>query len=145
MPDDKRLMRRALDRKLSEVQLEQPLQGWIKTIREAVGMTTCQLAQRMGITQPRVSEMECNENNLKISTLEKAARALNCRLVYAFVPNEPLEDMVQRQAKRKAHTILQKVNHHMKLEDQGIDTNELIEDTVQDLLTNNLSKIWSET
>ncbi|MDR1327281.1 MAG: mobile mystery protein A [Heliobacteriaceae bacterium] len=146
MPDDKKLMRRSLDKKfkgLSKLE-EKPLQGWIKTIREAIGMTTSQLAKRMRITQPRIAKIEDNESNLKISTLEKAAEALNCKLVYILIPNEPLEEMVQKQAKKKAMTLLKKVNQNMELESQGIDPQEQLEDAVQDLLNGTLSRIWDE-
>ncbi|MDR1169029.1 MAG: mobile mystery protein A [Heliobacteriaceae bacterium] len=146
MSDDKKLMRRSLDKKfkgLSKLE-EKPLQGWIKTIREAVGMTTSQLAKRMGITQPRIAKIEDNESNLKISTLEKAAEALNCKLVYMLIPNEPLEEMVQKRAKKKAMALLKKVNQNMELENQGIDTQEQLEDAAQDLLKGTLSRIWDE-
>jgi predicted DNA-binding mobile mystery protein A len=146
MLDDKKLMRRSLDKKFKKLSKfeEKPLQGWIKTIREAVGMTASQLAKRMGITQPRIAKIEDNESNLKISTLEKAAEALNCKLVYMLIPNESLEEIVQKQAKKKAMALLKKVNQNMGLENQGVDTKEQLEDAVQDLLNGQLSKIWSE-
>jgi hypothetical protein len=39
---------------------------------------------------------------IRLSSLVRAAQALNCTLVYAFAPNEPLEEMVYRQALHKA-------------------------------------------
>jgi hypothetical protein len=42
------------------------------------------------------------DGSIRLSTLRRVAAALNCELLYAFVPNEPLEDMVRRQARRKA-------------------------------------------
>jgi len=147
MADNRKLMRRSFDKRLKEFAKcleERPPQGWIKTIREALGMTSCQLAKRMGIAQPRVAKIETNENNLKLSTLEKAAKALNCRLVYALVPRESLEDTVKKQAEKKAMALLKKLNCSMELEDQGIDICEQLEDCVHDLLNGTLSRIWDE-
>jgi DNA-binding XRE family transcriptional regulator len=44
-----------------------PKQGWISAVRRALGMTAKQLAERVGLSQPRIAKMELNENNLKIS------------------------------------------------------------------------------
>ena len=38
-----------------------PSRGWIRAIREALGMTTGQLAKRLGVHQPRVIELERGE------------------------------------------------------------------------------------
>jgi len=66
-------------------------------------MTTGDLAQRLAVSQSRVSQLERAEvdGSIRLSLLRKVADALNCRLVYAFVPNESLERMVRDQARRK--------------------------------------------
>jgi predicted DNA-binding mobile mystery protein A len=83
-------------------------------------MTTGELGQRMGISQSRISQLERSEElgSIRLDTLERAARALNCRVRYVFVPNEPLEDMVQRQARLRAQAEVDVVTHTMALEDQ---------------------------
>lgn len=113
--------RRRLDQRLVGLDLGQrPPRGWIRAIREALGMTTGELGQRMGLTQSRVSQLERSEElgSIRLDTLERAARALNCQLRYVFVPNEPLEDMVQRQARLRAQAEVDVVTHTMALEDQ---------------------------
>jgi predicted DNA-binding mobile mystery protein A len=84
-------------------------------------MTTGELGQRMGLTQSRVSQLERSEElgSIRLDTLERAARALNCQVRYVFVPNEPLEDMVQHQARLRARAEVDVVTHTMALEDQG--------------------------
>lgn len=76
----------------------------MRTIRDALGMSTVELAMRMRVTRSRVSQIERAEvdGSIHVSTLVRAAEALNCRLVYFLVPNEPLEQMVWRQAFLKA-------------------------------------------
>ena len=61
-----------------------PKQGWISAVRRALGMTAKQLAERVGLSQPRIAKMELNENNLKISTMKKIAEGLDCDFVYGF-------------------------------------------------------------
>ena len=39
-----------------------PKQGWIAAVRQALGMTAKQLAERVGLSQPRIAKMELNEN-----------------------------------------------------------------------------------
>jgi predicted DNA-binding mobile mystery protein A len=101
------IMRRRLDKRLAGVETivgPPPPQGWIKAIRQALGMSTPELADRMSISQQRAWKLEHTEvhGSLRLSTLRRAAEALNCRLLYVFVPEEPLEDIVLRQAERKA-------------------------------------------
>lgn len=121
-----------------------PPQGWIKTIREFLGMTTSQFAQRINVTQPRVINIEKNEKNVKISTMERIADSLNCEFVYAFIPRENIRDIHYNQAKKTAIKILNKVNKNMELENQSVKNNELLEDLIQELLNGNISKIWDE-
>jgi|GEM_PF-1469464 len=101
------IVRRQLDIRLGgleEVIGACPPLGWITTIRRAIGMSTGELARRMAISQQRASQLERAEmqGSVRLSTLRGVAAALNCQLLYVFVPNEPLEDMVRQQARRKA-------------------------------------------
>ena len=67
-------------------------------------MTTFEMAARMGVTQSRASQLERAEveGSILLSTLERTAAALHCRVCYALVPEEPLEAIVYRQALQKA-------------------------------------------
>jgi predicted DNA-binding mobile mystery protein A len=121
MKSPRRTARRRLDQRLVGLDLGQrPPRGWIRAIRDALAMTTGELGQRMGLTQSRVSQIERSEElgSIRLDTLERAARALNCQVRYVFVPNEPLEDMVQRQARLRAQAEVDAVTHTMALEDQ---------------------------
>lgn len=137
---------RALDRKTTELQSDKNIipvgKSWIGTIREAIGMTALQLANRLGVTQPRISAMEKNEKNMKISTMEKVAASLNCDFVYYFKPKTSFQDIVKTQANIKAKEILKTVNLNMALEDQKIAEEDAIEDMVSDFINNNTKQIW---
>jgi len=138
---------RLLDKRFAGIDnelLKKPPQGWLKTIREALGMTSTQLARRMELSQPRVIQMEKNEKNLKISTLERAAAALGCRLVYAIVPDEPIEQILQKKAREKASALIKKVNVNMALENQQVEAEQQIDELVSDLLGGSLSELWED-
>ncbi len=145
--DNKKLLRRSYQKKfdaLKKTIIEIPPQGWLKTIREFLGMTTTQLAKKINVAQPRVISLEKNEKNTKISTMERIANALDCDFVYAFVPRENIDDIIYNQAKKKALKILNKVNTNMYLENQLTDSDELVEDVIKELLDDNISRIWDE-
>ncbi|MFT5274392.1 MAG: putative DNA-binding mobile mystery protein A, partial [Saprospiraceae bacterium] len=95
----------------------------LKAIRESLGMTTSQFAKRNGVSQSRAVEIEKSEvsGSLTIDSLERGALALNCRLVYALVPENSLDKMVEERATKLALSRIQSINHTMALEDQQID------------------------
>jgi predicted DNA-binding mobile mystery protein A len=99
-----------------------PARGWVRAIREALGMTTAQLAKRLGVTQPRIVEMEKAElhGNITVQSLERAAEALGCRLVYALVPIKPLTQTIKERASRIAEAQIAAVEQTMKLEAQAV-------------------------
>src|ERR1700719_3707346 len=115
-----------LDRRFNELkpltQTTRPSRGWIRAIREAIGMTTAQLAKRLGVHQPRVIELERGEatGNITVKSLERAAEALGCHLVYALVPKEPLSDTIRKRASVIAERQLASVEQSMRLEDQAV-------------------------
>ena len=86
--------------------------------------------------------MEQNEKNLKISTMEKVAQALNCDFVYYFKPRTSFQNIVETQAKEKAQNIIKTVNLNMALENQNITTDEAVMDMANDFINNNTKQIW---
>lgn len=137
---------RALDRKITGLQAAKNIiprgKSWIGTIRESIGMTALQLAKRLGVTQPRISAMEKNEKNLKISTMEKVAASIDCDFVYYFKPKTSFQNIVETQARKKAEELLRTVNLNMALENQTIAEKEAVEDMVADFINNNTKRIW---
>ena len=122
--------RMRLDERLSVLraaELAPPPKGWIKAIREALGMTGQQFADRMGIKPPSVIDLEKSEalGTIQLKTLSRAADALGCRLVYAVVPKTSLQDAVESRARKIAMRALKRVAHTMKLENQSVDEADL--------------------
>ena len=114
-----------------------PPTGWIKAIRNAIGMSMLQLGNRLSITKQSVQDMERREKDgsITIKALREAARALDMQLVYGFVPNDgSLELLIERKAKELATQIVMRTNTTMKLEDQE-NTKQRIEKAIQERTT----------
>ena len=142
-----------LDRRLARLrpveELARPPRGWIRAVRDALGMSAAQMSHRLGVSQPRVLAMEKAEERgaITLATLERAAQALGCTLVYALVPNIPLEEMVWQRARKLAAERLAHVDHSMRLEDQGVGAETLDaarERLAGELLGQNVRRLWDE-
>jgi predicted DNA-binding mobile mystery protein A len=120
------LGRWALDTQLKPLRDMEPLirpgRGWIKAIREAIGMTTGQFARRLGVSQPRVAALEKAEADgvVTLKSLRQAAEALDCDFVYALVPRKPLEQVVKDRARDVAERQLARTDQTMRLENQAV-------------------------
>ena len=152
--EDRAVARRQLDKRLNLIRnmegLARPPRGWIKAIREALGMTTAQLAKRIGVSQPRAVAIEKAEaeSAITLNSLERAARALDCRLVYALVPRDPLEELLNARARRLALKRLESTRHSMSLEAQDVDETdeqEQLKRTIRRLVDKAGSELWEES
>lgn len=148
-----KLVVKQLDIKLDEWRqaktLFQPKNGWISTIRKALGMTTKQLADRLGVNRSRVIKIESDENReaLTMKTLIVAANALECDFVYALVPRKSLQAMLSHQAQQVAKKHVEHVAHNMLLEKQELSAEqnkEHIEHLKEKLLKSAYKKLWHD-
>ena len=103
----------------------------------------------MGVYQSRVIQIEEAERNkaVTLKTLEKAAEAMGCKLVYGLVPKTSLQDVLEQQAKKLAKKRLARVSHSMELEAQGINAEKqqkLLNQLVKELLEGKSKNLWSE-
>ena len=125
--------RAALDKRLTTLrqldQISAPPKGWVRAIRDAIGMSGVQLADRMGVSQQAINALEQSEasETIRLETLRKAAAALDCQLIYALVPNKPLENIVAERARAKAREAIGGISHSMAMEDQKVSGDELEE------------------
>jgi len=142
--------RKILDQKLSQyskVNFSVPKNGWIKAIREALGMTTTQLGERMKIAASNITILENREINKKttLETMERAATAMGCKFVYTLVPDVSLEEVVRTQAKKSAKSLIQEIHHHMKLEKQKVSAEvekEQVDELAEEILNKMDSRLW---
>jgi predicted DNA-binding mobile mystery protein A len=119
--------RERLDSKLASIKpidrFAMPPKGWIRAIRDAIGMTGAQLGRRLGMTAQGVVSLERSEasGTIQLNTLRRAAEAMDCVLIYALVPKTSLTEMVDYRARDLALRALRRVSHSMALEDQQVD------------------------
>jgi predicted DNA-binding mobile mystery protein A len=145
--------RRQLDKRLQSWPIAEdsprPPRGWVKAIREALGMTAQQLGARLGVSQVRVLALEKGEasGSVTLASLERAAGALDCRLVYALVPRKPLEELVEERASQLARKQLQAARHTMALEAQAVDAADehaQLKRLTQELVDKAGSALWKQ-
>ena len=151
--EDRALARRQLDKRLTPLReaqsLARPPRGWIRATREALGMTSKQLGVRLGVSQPRATKIEQAESDgsITLDTLWRAAQAMDCQLVYAFIPRVPLQELVEARAATRARKILESTTHSMALENQRADANTdraQLEQLTRELTEKAGSPLWEE-
>lgn len=109
-----------------------PAGGWVAAIREALGMSVQDFAHRLGITRASAAKLEASERRgtVQLDTLQRAAAALDCDLVYALVPRRGLQQMVDTRRVEILMSIQNRTRQHMRLEAQE----EPVAYTTRDLL-----------
>jgi predicted DNA-binding mobile mystery protein A len=112
-------------------------------------MTTAQLGKRLGVSQPRIVELEQSEvsGRVTLNTLQRAAEALGCRLVYALVPDRPLSDTVRERAELVATRQVNAVAQSMRLEDQEVTDREVAKELQRqqvERLLRRPARLWDE-
>lgn len=126
-----------------------PPEGWICTTRKALGMSAAQLARRIGKTRALISNTEKAEleGRVTLKTMQKLAESMECCFVYAIVPKENVESVLEARAKEKAKSIVDETNKHMALENQAL-TKQQIEYEVKrlkdEMLKNVPADFWDD-
>ena len=124
------LARKQLDQRLQAFaelkKMQPPMRGWIRAIRDTLGMTSEQLARRMDVQRQRANALEKGEvaGTATINSIKKAAEAMDCVFVYALVPRDSLQANVEQQAMKYAEKLHASVQHSMVLEEQGLTADE---------------------
>lgn len=126
--------------------LARPPRGWVRAIREALGMSTTVLAARLGITAGAVTRLEQSEaaDRIRLDTLRRAADALGCDLVYLLVPRRPLTAVVHERARELARSQAAAIEQTMRLEDQATGRTSELEDQLAEQLLER-GGLWSGT
>jgi predicted DNA-binding mobile mystery protein A len=106
-----------------EARYTAPPKGWIRALRDALGMSSAQLARRLSVRSQSIDDWERAEANgtIQLKTLRRAAEAMDCTLVYALIPKTSLEENIRSRARKIARRHFVRVEHTMRLEDQATD------------------------
>lgn len=119
----------------------------MRSIREASGITLEDLGHRVRLDKSRVYRIEQSEPNgdIKLSTLKKMAEGLGMTFVYGFVSKDSLEQKMKEQARTIAVKRLGRIDHSMKLEEQGLlkeDQESSLNDLIDQILIEKRKNFW---
>lgn len=149
-PQEQKIITRQVSRRLEDLRnlksLTKGIDSWVDYVRAGLGMSLSQLAKRVGVAQSSLSgsiKLE-KEGRISIGKLKEIAEAMDCELVYGFVPRKKIEDLMKDQAKRKTIGLMDQAETHMSLEDQKVtlDKNERLKDLVEEKIYSKY--LWDE-
>ncbi len=153
MKTNNKLMRDQLQQTLEKFQpllkISIPPMGWIRAVRNTLGMSGRQLGKRLGITKQRVSIIERQEidGTATLKTLRRAAESLDCVFVYGFAFRKSLEETVRNQATKVAFKRLSRAIHTMRLEDQALsslENKEILSNMIEEIMNEIPINFWDE-
>jgi len=129
--------------------LQAPSEGWLRTVRKALGMSGAQLSKKMGVTRARVAQAENAEltGGITLKSMRATAEAMGCRFVYAVVPPHRIQDIIIAQAGKKAKAIVGTASKHMALESQTLSDAQIAEHVARlarDIAEEMPSDFWSD-
>jgi predicted DNA-binding mobile mystery protein A len=113
---------RSLESYKAAAKIPRPLKGWIRTIRQALGVSSGELARRLGTSRqfPLQLEKGEEEDRITLKSLRGVANALDCDLVYALVPRaRSMQELIENRARAEAKKRVLGVEHSMALENQA--------------------------
>ena len=148
------LIRKQLETSLQRLSplrsINTPQKGWIRAIRNALGMTAKQLAGRLGVAQQAVARIEKDEltGSVTIKTMQRIAECLDCEFVCGFVPCSSLETTIRKQAHQLALKRIARASQTMILEDQALSKEEneqVLSEMVDELVDTLPSYLWNES
>ena len=146
----RRQYRRLIESAAGCAGLQVPPEGWLRTVRNALGMSGAQLANRMGVTRSRVAQAEHAELNggVTLKTMRTMAEAMGCRFVYAIVPPGRIDEVIMAQARKKAMAVVGTASQHMALENQALPNDKIVQEV--DSLTHEIARemprdLWSDS
>jgi predicted DNA-binding mobile mystery protein A len=151
MMKKKKLIREQVDASLSQFSslynTNIPRKGWIRAIRDALGMSARQLAERLGIAQQAVARIEKDEidGSVTIKTMRRIAEQLDCQFVYGFVSKTSLKETIQTRAKQVATKRLTEANQTMALENQSLydkENTQVLVEMIDELVYTSPSNLW---
>lgn len=101
-----------------------PARGWLRAVRTVLGASQEQAAKRAAMSRQAYADLEAAEERgaISLKSLQRAAEALDCELIYFVVPRasvaESFGELAQLRDPKFKH--LRATEHSMLLEDQAV-------------------------
>lgn len=123
------IIRNALDQQIpamhdARTKIRRPGKGWLRAVRDAIGMPQTEVAKAIGVKRQSYTQLEQAEANrtITLKSLDKAAEAMDCEVVYFLVPKgaagRTYAELAQTHDPMFKH--LRKTEHSMALEGQAV-------------------------
>lgn len=123
------IVRQGLDDRLPELlnarkSAVRPTRGWLRAVREAIDAKQHAVAKRMGVKRQSYARLEETETqgSISLASLQKAAEAMDCEVVYYLVPRPAVAanytELARQHDPKFKH--LQAAEHSMALENQAV-------------------------
>ncbi len=120
----------------------------VKQMRHAFGMSQQQLAERSGLQQSFIADLENGKRgNLTLPTLHKLAAGLHCQLLTQFVLPKDISVVREEQSDYVARKIISIASNSAAIELQPPSSESLekqVAELKQALLTQHKSKLWQK-
>jgi predicted DNA-binding mobile mystery protein A len=100
-----------------------PARGWLRAVREAIGLSQKEVATRMMVKRQSYAQFEAAEQSgsISLSSMRRAAEAMDCELVCFVIPRETVahsfRDLAQIHDPAARH--LKATDHSTALKAQG--------------------------
>lgn len=120
---------------------------WIRIVRNALRMTQAELAQRAGVSQPHLANIEKGKIDPQVGTLRKIFNAMSCDVVVEPRPRKPLTEILRRKARSVALKRLKQSMGTMALEGQAPEADvfrKLLEKRTDEILNDSREHLWRE-
>ena len=127
--DIAQILRQGLDERVSDLQAvskkaKRPARGWLRAVRDAVALSQDEVSRRLGVKRQSYSDLELSEQRgtVSINSLQRAAEAMDCDLIYYVVPKESIAGTYSALARihDPKYRHLEASEHSMALEGQSV-------------------------
>ena len=101
-----------------------PARGWLRAVRSVLRFSQEKVAKKIAMTRQSYADLEAAEQRgaISLNSLQRAAEAMDCELVYFIVPRETVartyRELAQIHDPMFKH--LQATEHSMTLENQAV-------------------------
>ena len=126
-----------LDRNLELVRSlpPRPSDGWIASVREALGLSQRQVGKKMGASGQAIQQFEQAEaeDRITLRAMRRVAGTMGCDLVYVLLPKSgSFQELAEQPTRERAARDVKSVIQTMALEDQKPqNANQLIKDEAE--------------
>jgi predicted DNA-binding mobile mystery protein A len=108
----------------AQANASRPARGWLRAVRSVLGLSQEFLATKLSIARQSYADLEAAEQRgaISLASLQRAAEAMDCELIYFVVPRETVArtygDLARIHDPEFKHLLASE--HSMALENQAV-------------------------